>query len=195
MRRSSSLVIIATFLIAVMASHSLSQIAEQKFANARAEAGRVTYVKALAAAKEELAQKQLGALKTYLKELTVGRDAATRAGDLQTAVAIDAEVKQVNEAVASLRDGKDLAGKTPPVLVITRARYGVPNKYIDVTARIQQCVHEDALLNKDINSVLTSVPDPAPGPDKTLILEGKFAGKRFRLESEQKLSFGKAAAE
>ncbi|MDB5355505.1 MAG: hypothetical protein JWN24_1958 [Phycisphaerales bacterium] len=193
--RGSILVIVSVLVVALAASYSPSQIAEQKFANGRAEAGRVSYLKAVAAAREELSQKQLGALKVYLKELTVGRDAATRAGDLQTAIAIDAEVKQVNEAVADLRDGKDSPAKSSPQLVITRARYGVPNKYLDVTARIQQCVHDDAIVSKDINVVLAGLPDPAPGPDKTLVIEGKLGGKRFRLESEQKLSFGKAAAE
>ncbi|MCY2954413.1 MAG: hypothetical protein NTU53_20980 [Planctomycetota bacterium] len=111
------------------------------------------------------------ARRTYRDSLVQAKAAVMKNGDLDDANAIQAQLKEIESQI-----------KNPPVgikssrgLVIDRATYGLDNKWMDVTPIIRSQVADDTM------SSLGRLPEPAFGRNKTIFIQGTYAGREFLL--------------
>lgn len=154
---------------------------QPRFKQSKAREAEKAYQKAVANADAEYQRKVRDALKAYTAALKAAKTAATRAGDLEDANAIDAAMKK---AAADSLEAPSRSGKGRQ-LVFTRVRYGIEGKMTDITKLVNERVKNDFVDLDDLTSML---PDPQWGARKSFVCEGTFGGKPFVLNAPHELA-------
>lgn len=141
------------------------------FKTVKARDARVAYEAQLRRTEEEYAAKISAAQKAYRSALDEAKLAAMKAGNLDEANRIQAELalldQQLKAAIEPRRHDRGL--------VIESARFGVDDKWADVTTFVRDRVADGVLRP------LGGVPDPAFGRHKTIMILGTYGGREFVL--------------
>jgi hypothetical protein len=149
----------------------LISAAQPVFKNPKAREARAGYEEDLRKAENEFNAKVLAAKRNYRLRLDQSKAPAMRAGDLDDANNIAAELKQLDQEI---NDYKERPANISRGLVVRKAMHGIGEQWVDVT---------DLLRNRISNEVLNldDLPDPAVGRSKTTVVEGFYGGREFVL--------------
>jgi len=140
------------------------------FKTIRARDAKIAYDEALKKAQGEYNEKVLTARKNYRMGLDAAKAQVMQSGDLDEANKLAAEVKKLDQEIKE--------GAVPPTMrgmLIRRAKFGIDDKWADVTDIIRHRLLNNAIVG------MGDLPDPAFGKNKTLVLEGMYGGKDFVL--------------
>jgi hypothetical protein len=142
------------------------------FKTIRARDAKVAYDDAMKKAEAEYNQKVFLATKNYRARLETAKGAVLAGADLEENKTLQAEMDRLDQ---DLKDYKDTRPVGARGLIISKAQYGIGDKWADVTQQVRNGQKNDA-VNR-----LQSLPDPAFGRHKTLIVQGVYGGKEFVL--------------
>lgn len=124
---------------------------------------------------------QIPALTSYIRTLEPLKQQFSREGKADAAVAVDAEIKSIQDQLNAAQAAINITTAAPVQLQIESATYGhQPSKRVaDVTAAIRSAVDSGAasivIANKDLG---LQGADPAPGAHKTSVVIYRVNGKR-----------------
>lgn len=161
---------------AAFGAESLSSSPPERPKSSAAAAALGDYDKATRTADDAWKQARINAERRLIDKLKIARNVATRANDLTEANAIDAQIKSASGRIESL------AAPTPSegvALVIRRGMWvpiGREASAVDVTAQVRKSIRDNV-----IEKLSLSVPDPAFGFRKELVLDCTFGAFAFTL--------------
>jgi hypothetical protein len=149
---------------------------------------RAACARATNKARDEYRQHVLKAKRAYRDALVEAKKAVMKAGDLDEANALQAELKMAEKDMAAI---PTLPPPHPgPDLVIRHATYGAGERQEDVTRALNLQVRDGRI------DEVPGLADPAPGVLKTMVIEGAYGGANFVLNITesfpvQHLKFGR----
>jgi len=128
-----------------------------------------------------ISRAQIPALTTYIRTLEPLKQQFTREGKADAALAVDAEIKSIQEQLNAAQVATNITTAPPTQLQIESATYGhqQSKRVADVTAAIRSAVDSGAasivIANKDLG---LQGSDPSPGAHKTAVVVYRINGKR-----------------
>jgi hypothetical protein len=148
----------------------LAMAATPVFKNNKAKEAKQAYEEEVKKAETEFGTRILAAKRNYRARLEAAKGLAMKAGDLDDANNIAAELKKVEQEI---KDNSAPAGISRG-LVIRRVMHGIGEQWADVTDVVRNRISNEALSLDDL-------PDPAVGRSKTTVVEGSYGGREFVL--------------
>ena len=143
---------------------------------------RVKYAAALKQAEREYGEALLNAKSELVKHLEKELTAATKAGDLDDALALRKEAQQLQEEIRELAKRPD---DRAPIKVVS-ARYGAEDSWADLTEDVQKMVKDNRLA---VPGQLWQRKDPLRNRDKQIVVECDIGGDRRILVSADENNF------
>ncbi|HEY3899253.1 MAG TPA: hypothetical protein VGM54_11600 [Chthoniobacter sp.] len=127
-------------------------------------------------------------LSAYLHELELFKQQVVREGKSAAVIAVDAEIKSIQDQLVSAQSTASLANTAPAQIQIESAVYGdaKTKRVKDVVAAVQSAVDSGATIV--VNSRSLGGPDPAPGTDKFLVVSYRVNGVRKQKTFKERSS-------
>jgi hypothetical protein len=144
------------------------------FKTIKARDAKVAYDEAMNKAQVEYNAKVLAAKRNYRSRLENAKGAVLQSADLEEANKLAAEMKKLDQEIKERAVPQDMRG-----LFIARARWGVGDKWVDITELVRKKNSGEVLAR------ISDVPDPAWGKSKTCVIEGMYGGREFVLSFSQ----------